>query len=271
MNPILAGNQAWKCPGHGSIVQDQSGRYWLLYHAYSTGGSIFTGREGMLDEVKFGADGWPTINDGTGPSAQNASPFGTTQRTTGSNFIDDFSVAQLRPGWQWPADHEPAYRLEHGHLLLSADGRTNLLTAVLARPTTAADYIATTIIETKSLKSGSFAGLCAYGDSHNAMGIAVSDNGVIAWRQEDGVSHPLGPPQKIDGDRTHVRLLARHGYRLQLSASSDGRTWQNVGETLDAQHLPPWDRSVRVALTVGGATNAVGQFDSFAIEPLKAP
>ena len=32
-NPILAGNETWKCPGHGSIVQDERGRYFFLYHA----------------------------------------------------------------------------------------------------------------------------------------------------------------------------------------------------------------------------------------------
>src|SRR6266404_4055795 len=41
-NPILAGNERWKCPGHGSIVTDEQGRYWFLYHAYSVTGSVFT-------------------------------------------------------------------------------------------------------------------------------------------------------------------------------------------------------------------------------------
>src|SRR5215208_6766547 len=30
-NPILAGNEHWKCPGHGTVVQDQTGRTYLLY------------------------------------------------------------------------------------------------------------------------------------------------------------------------------------------------------------------------------------------------
>src|SRR5262249_54048253 len=30
-NPILAGNDDWKCPGHGSIVTDQEGRAFLPY------------------------------------------------------------------------------------------------------------------------------------------------------------------------------------------------------------------------------------------------
>lgn len=100
-NPILTGNQAWKCPVHESIAADQRGRYWLLSHAYSTWGSIFTGREAMLDEVKFGPDGWPVINGGQGPSVKSPSPYGVAQRKAALRFSDDFSEAQLRPGWQW--------------------------------------------------------------------------------------------------------------------------------------------------------------------------
>ena len=50
-NPILAGNADWRCPGHGSIVTDPEGRYWLLYHAYAQKGFVATGREMLLDEV----------------------------------------------------------------------------------------------------------------------------------------------------------------------------------------------------------------------------
>lgn len=50
-NPILAGNNTWKCPGHGSIVTDFSGRTFLLYQAYDALTPIYVGRQGMLDEV----------------------------------------------------------------------------------------------------------------------------------------------------------------------------------------------------------------------------
>ncbi|HKQ99033.1 MAG TPA: glycoside hydrolase family 43 protein, partial [Pyrinomonadaceae bacterium] len=33
-NPILDENDAWQCPGHGSIVTTPEGRDFLLYHAY---------------------------------------------------------------------------------------------------------------------------------------------------------------------------------------------------------------------------------------------
>jgi xylan 1,4-beta-xylosidase len=66
-NPILPANDAWKCPGHGSIVETPDHKFFLLYHAYKPG-AFNAGRQGMLDEVTFGRDGWPVINGGRGPS-----------------------------------------------------------------------------------------------------------------------------------------------------------------------------------------------------------
>jgi beta-xylosidase len=270
-NPILSGNQTWKCPGHGSIVTDERGRYWFLYHAYSTDGSIYTGREAMLDEVTFGADDWPEINHGQGPSVRALSPYGVSQRKADIGFSDDFKERELRAGWQWPQDRVPAYRLEAGHLLLGVGGRTNsLVGAVLARPTTTADYVASTVVETRNLKPGWAVGLCAFGDSHNAMGLAVTRKGLIAWRRDKGAHRRLAGPQAMPGEKIYLRLTAGRGYRFRLSASTDGDTWKDVGEALETKNLPPWDRSVRVALTAGGAPDAEGCFDSFSLQPLTA-
>ena len=271
LTPILAGNETWKCPGHGSVVQDESGRYFFLYHAYSTTGTVFTGREGMLDEVKFGANDWPTINNGNGPSVKAISPLGASQKVSGASYADDFSGKNLESGWQWPQNREPIHRLKNGKLRLVANGRgTNFLAAVLARSTTAPDYVATTAIETKALKPGVAAGLCAFGDSENAMGAAFQDGRVIIWRRDRGVTRQLAQQPAPDAPKLFLQLTARHGYRFQLAVSADGKTWTPCGDAADAKDLPPWDRSVRVALTVGGALNAEGIFDSFAIKPLDA-
>jgi beta-xylosidase len=269
-NPILAGNETWKCPGHGSIVQDAQGRYWFLYHAYSTGGSVFTGREGMLDEVKFGPDNWPTINNGNGPSTTAVSPFGAVQLKTGASYSDDFTGDELQKGWQWPQGREPLHRLDHGRLLLGVNGQgTNFLAATLARPTTTADYVATTIIETRLLKPGSTAGLCALGDSENAMGAVFCDGSIITWRRDKGETRQLARQPAPDAPKLYLKLTARHGYHFQLAVSADGEKWMPCGDSADAKDLPPWDRSVRVALTVGGAAGAEGTFDSFSIKLLE--
>ena len=269
-NPILAANQTWECPGHGSIVTDQRGRYWLLYHAYSSTGSIFLGREGMLDEVRFGGDDWPTINNGQGPSVRAVSPFGA-QQTHRPSFADNFSGSLLQPGWQWPQDREPVYHWENNHLLLRvAGGNANLVGAVLARSTTAADYIAETVVADTHLESGCVVGLCAFGDSSNNMGVGIGQTSIIIWRDDKGVLRQTAHPRKVTGKEIHLRLQARHGSEFQFAVSDDGKAWNDVGKIPDAKDLPPWDRGVRVALTVGGTADAEGQFDSFSIQPLSA-
>jgi beta-xylosidase len=89
-NPILAANDTWKCPGHGTVVADARGRFFLLYHAYHRNGSVYVGRQALLDEVTWAADGWPTINGGRGPSKQTSSPFKANERGLQYSFFDSF-------------------------------------------------------------------------------------------------------------------------------------------------------------------------------------
>ena len=46
------------------------------------------GREAMLDEVKWKADGWPAINSGKGPSGRAPSPFGVADLNAECSFLD---------------------------------------------------------------------------------------------------------------------------------------------------------------------------------------
>jgi beta-xylosidase len=111
-NPIMSGNDEWKCPGHGSLVTDHRGRTFLLYHAYHPKDFVYAGRQALLDEVMWGADGWPAINGGKGPSASAASPYGAAERNAEYAFFDDFVGPGLNPGWQWPQANKPSLRID---------------------------------------------------------------------------------------------------------------------------------------------------------------
>ena len=242
-NPIITGNEYWKCPGHhGSIVADDRGRYWLLYHAYSVTGSIFTGREAILDEVKFGAnDDWPTINNGKGPSAKAVSPYGVAQRKVELGFVDHFDRSRLCPDWEWPQDNEPSYKLHDGRLLLSPHpGReANVLEAVLARATTSPDYVATAIVDMGGLKSDCLAGLWAFGDSANAIGVTTGKNKLGLWRLDKGRLLRLLEMDAPRTDKLRLRLLASDGFRFHFLASADGKTWIPIGDR------PGWESICR--------------------------
>jgi xylan 1,4-beta-xylosidase len=274
-NPILAGNENWKCPGHGTVVQDGRGRDWLMYHAMHPKDFVYVGRQALLDEVKWNRNGWPVINDGKGPSARAASPMNTRELNAEYNFFDDFLSTRIAPGWQWPQANEPAISIDgarKGWLVLApAEAQAaNPIGAVVARPTTVGDYTATTLIETNHLTGGATAGLSAFGEMENALGLSVGDGKVVLWRREKNEQRTLETIDAPQGASLQLRMRAREGRRYRFSVSKDGRNWKDVGDEVDGDYLPPWDRGVRVALVAGGARGATARFGFLRIEPTRS-
>jgi beta-xylosidase len=265
-NPILAGNANWKCPGHGSIVQDANERYWLLYHAYSARSFTYTGREALLDEVKFGTNGWPTINNGKGPSAEATTPPEVAQHLQAA-FKDDFAQPTLGPGWQWPQNNEPIYRLGAAkgglELLPRPAFATNLLGAILSQRIVSGNYLATTVADISDAKDGSFVGIAVIGDTANSVGLAVGDGKLMLWRVQKGIHQKIVSVDAPKSGQIHLRVSATGGRLFQFAASLDGQAWTNVGGPQTGDQLPPWDRAIRVGMTVGGTRDVVGRFLSF--------
>jgi xylan 1,4-beta-xylosidase len=273
-NPILRGNETWKCPGHGTVVEDARGRDFLLYHAYKADDFVYVGRQAMLDEIEWGTDGWPSINGGRGPSARANLPIGNAQRRADYSFFDEFTTRSLSPGWQWPTANEPVTRLESargGWLVLApvVQHSTEPAGAVLAHTTTKGDYVATTLVDTSDLPAGAFAGLSAYGDGENALGVSVdAGRKVYLWRREKNEQRTVATlPNAFTSPRAYLRMIAHAGHLYRFAVSVDGRSWKDVGEELNGSYLPPWDRGVRVALVSGGARNAAARFAFLRIDP----
>jgi beta-xylosidase len=142
--------------------------------------------------------------------------------------------------------------------------------AILARSTIAGDYVAETTLDTRGLKQGALAGLSAYGDAENALGVAYGDGKVLVWRREKNQHQVASSSDAPATGALRLRMTARDGHLFRFSVSSDGRNWKDVGEELDGSYLPPWDRGVRVALTAGGAQGASARFDWLYMNPTRA-
>ena len=265
-NPILPASDEWKCPGHGTIVRDKDGRDFLLYHAYHSGTFVYVGRQGLLDEITWGGD-WPTINHGKGPSRHPAAPRTAERQVAMPEFYDDFASPQLRPEWQWPQNNKPRVKIEggRGELVLAPsipERAKDVVGAVLAVKTTSGDYVATTSLDVAELQPSVKAGLSAYGDRENGLGIAIGNGTAIVWSRQRNKDATTSTVELPKASRLQLRMTASGGHRFRFAISPDGKAWQSVGEMdVEGQHLPPWDRGVRVALTVGGAENASATFD----------
>ncbi len=238
-NPILSGNATWKCPGHGTLVERRDGRTFLLYHAYDAKQGVFTGRQGLLDEVIWDASGWPSINAGAGPGGRRA------------------SLPEVGDDWSWPAARKPRFHIENGRLSLIAGEGAAPVQAVLARRVAALDYQATVAVDAAA--EGAVAGLAAYGDSNNWTGIFASREGLRLWRKRKGEARQLAF-LPLAAESLHLRLEVRGGSRQRFSYSRDGAAWTAV-----PREPEPWDLAVRVALTAGGAPGAAARFEAFTL------
>jgi len=58
---ILVRNQAWLAPGHNSIITDDAGQDWIVYHAIALDSSLKSrGRIMLIDHLQY-KNGWPFI------------------------------------------------------------------------------------------------------------------------------------------------------------------------------------------------------------------
>ncbi len=59
--PVLEGNARWRAPGHNSIVTDEDGGDWILYHAIDAA-SADRARVMLLDRIIY-REGWPGVEN----------------------------------------------------------------------------------------------------------------------------------------------------------------------------------------------------------------
>jgi beta-xylosidase len=270
-NPIMKGNENWKCPGHGTIVTDERGRTFMMYHAYDANDTVYVGRQALLDEVTWTGDNWAVINGGNGPSKQAKAPLGIGERNAEYRFFDDFTSRNLRFGWQWLHAIVPNYKLQGGSLVLSPkpEHARNEIGAMMGWSTTLGNYEAMTQIDTRNLARDAIAGISAFGDNENALGMGVRNGKIVVWRREKNNHQVILTGDAPKSKQLYLRMEALNGHLFRFAVSRDNRKWQVVGGEVDGAYLPPWDRGLRVALVSGGAANASARFGFLRIEPLK--
>jgi len=69
---ILSANEQWLAPGHNSVITDDNGQDWIMYHAIDTR-KPEKGRVFLMDKISY-RDGWPIIHNGTPSVSKIAVP-----------------------------------------------------------------------------------------------------------------------------------------------------------------------------------------------------
>ena len=108
-------SEPWWSKGHGTVIDDADGNWWIVYHAYAQGYHTL-GRQTLIDPVEWTADGWLKLKRDAAPMAATASP---EQAMT---LSDDFSGTELGLQWAFWKEYAPE-ALSFGQTGLTVKGK----------------------------------------------------------------------------------------------------------------------------------------------------
>jgi xylan 1,4-beta-xylosidase len=253
--PILAGNEQFRCPGHGTPVDLGVRGTWLVHHAYAASDVLDARRSVFLTRLTFGADGWP-IADG-GPPATATAPLEQEQLPAPGGFTDGFGGTALAPGWEWLFDAPPAAAVAGGQLALRCAGGL----AFVARQVPVDRWVATATVDARAPRGDADVGLAA-GLGRGVRGVELAGGGVRAFvASPNGTA--VGPV---------VRVGRARQVRLAVSVAPGGAmaTYATAGPG-PLRPVPPGPAAVGSAPTRVAATcrhRGVGRFASVRVRPL---
>lgn len=264
-NPILEDGEEWVCPGHGTVVETPDKRYYYMYHAYNKENSIYTGREGMLDEILWNEEtDWPYFKNKAPSAKKNDLASDSKYR-----IADNFTSSKPSQFWQWDFRHaEPNINVKNGNLYLSGKpvNKNPSGTALTVRPFSGDYQFESEIVNSNSAVKG----LVLYGDASQAVGIGVQNDRVLVWEVKDSKRNLLNVEIIGAKDTVRLKMEVDDGYQCKFFYALKGGDWKELkpkaATFYDGSFLPQWDRSPRIGLIHSGALGQPAAFSYFKVD-----
>ncbi|MCE6989623.1 glycoside hydrolase family 43 protein [Dyadobacter sp. CY323] len=257
-NPMLFGDETWKCPGHGTVVVTPEKRYFYLHHAYNGVDFTFAGRQGVLSELVWDeVSQWPAFRYGKATPAQAEAPS-TNLTIVQPNLSINFDRDTLQAPWVYDVKFpQPKYAIERGAFRIenrNHHATGNFLGLVVKKGHY--DFMGTFGVQEDLMQN-----IIVYGDAENAIGLGVKAGLLEVWQMKDGVREVLKKqdlPEKykvID-----LKLNCRFGRFFEFSWDVKGQKIESVSSSvkLEALWLPRWDRAPRIGVNVSGQQEGKG-------------
>jgi alpha-N-arabinofuranosidase len=230
--------------GHGDLVQDHEGAWWMVFLAFRPVGGWYwhhLGRETFLAPVTWDADGWPVVNDGkvveleTGVRGLREAPWPVP--ATRTRF-----ATPLGPEWTYLRNPDPSsYALGEKPGVLTLHGGAASLGAVasptwLGRRQEHLACVATARLAFAPSREGEEAGLSVYRSHEHRYEVAVDRD--AGGRRRVFVRQTIGPSLQavtasapVDGEAPVVlRVEARpEAYAFSFGLGEAPAEWTSLG------------------------------------------
>lgn len=225
-NPVVhtySASDNWWSKGHGTLIDDVNGNWWIVYHAYAKGYHTL-GRQTLLEPIEWTADGWyRTKSTATLPQPEITA-------TNGLNLSDDFDKQELGIQWTFWKEYAPqAVSFKQQTLWMEAKGSTPADGRLLL--TTAEDKNYETQVEVITGK-GNTAGLLLFYNEKAYGGVVSDGNKFIIYRNAE---EKIELPNKIG--KRFIARIRNQGNNVRIMVSKDGASWTTLIKNMDVSMM----------------------------------
>lgn len=264
-NPIIrtsSSAERWWSKGHGTIIDDASGNWWMVFHAYEKGFHTM-GRQTLLQPLEWTEDGWFKTPDGVDTEKPLKTPLNAEPKSKIS-LSDNFSAPSLGLQWHFYKEYNTErFKLEDNSLIIDAKGGSVGDSSPLLMVPQDHSYNVQVELE---LEGDALGGLVLFYDERSYSGIAVSKDHIFSilrtWQN---------PSEKnLTGNHIFLRLQSRN-HLVNMYYSSDGVNWNKVESSLEMSgfhhNVLGGFMSLRVGLSAIGTGKV--RFKNFIYEPVQ--
>ena len=225
-NPVVhtySATDNWWSKGHGTLIDDVNGNWWIVYHAYAKGYHTL-GRQTLIEHIEWTADGWYR----TKSTATSIKP--DKQIKHGIELSDDFNEANLGLQWTFWKEYVPkALTFDNGTLWMKAKGRTPADGRLLL--TTAEDKNYETQVEI-NIGNGNTGGLVLFYNENAYAGVVSDGKKFIVYQN---ASKQLELPNELG--KRFIAKIHNQGNNLRIMVSKDSKEWITLAENVDVSQM----------------------------------
>lgn len=226
-NPIVhtySADEPWWSKGHGTLIDDVNGNWWIVYHAY-TKDCYTLGRSTLIEPIEWTEDGWFRT--------RREAPLIKPQKQIkehGINLSDNFNGPKLGLQWTFWKEYAPeALTLEKQTLWLDAKGDTPADSRLLL--TTATDKNYEVQVEVHVGRNNT-AGLLLYYSEKAYAGVISDGKTFTIYKDADNF---LKLPNRI-GEK-FTSKIQNQGNKIRIMVSKDSKNWIVLAENIDVSQM----------------------------------
>ncbi|PZX10344.1 beta-xylosidase [Breznakibacter xylanolyticus] len=252
-NPIVhtySADENWWSKGHGTLVDDPNGNWWIVYHAYEKG-AYTLGRQTLIDPIEWTEDGWYRLD-------KNRQPLKADAGFSGMELSDDFSTGKLGLQWTtWGSYGKGDIELENNSLYLKGKGDSPGYGRQLLLTVPDRNYQIKTEV---NLENGGTGGLILFYRETAFAGVTTDGETITIYNEAKEVSKLTSKY----GKHVFLKIINQKDI-CTIQISNDGLQWDTIKDYLDVSGLHHNNYRGFYALRAGlvATGSATVQFNDF--------